>query len=204
MYFVVRDGRYHDMTNFTFRQFMEGLAPNDLPEPRPTMGDWKNHLSTLFPEVRLKTYLEMRGADGGPWRRLCRAAGASGSGCSTTRRRSTRRRSSIATGRRRSGRRCATPCRRRRSPRHSATRTVLDIASEVVGARARGAEAARRCRQRLARRDRPISARWRRRWRSAARRRRTCSGNTRRAGAARSSRSSRNRSTEAVTVTTAR
>jgi glutamate--cysteine ligase len=70
MYFVVRDGRYHDMTNFTFRQFMEGVAPNDLPSPRPTMGDWKNHLSTLFPEVRLKTYLEMRGADGGPWRRL--------------------------------------------------------------------------------------------------------------------------------------
>ena len=70
MYFVVRDGRYHDMTNFTFRQFMEGLAPNDLPDPQPTMGDWKNHLSTLFPEVRLKTYLEMRGADGGPWRRL--------------------------------------------------------------------------------------------------------------------------------------
>ena len=71
MYFVVRNGRYHDMTSFTFRQFMAGLAPNDLPEPRPTMGDWKNHLSTLFPEVRLKTYLEMRGADGGPWRRLC-------------------------------------------------------------------------------------------------------------------------------------
>jgi glutamate--cysteine ligase len=70
MYFVVRDGRYHRMTNFTFRQFMEGLAPNDLPDPYPTMGDWKNHLSTLFPEVRLKTYLEMRGADGGPWRRL--------------------------------------------------------------------------------------------------------------------------------------
>ncbi len=70
MYFVVRDGRYHPMTNFTFRQFMEGLAPNDLPDPQPTMGDWKNHLSTLFPEVRLKTYLEMRGADGGPWRRL--------------------------------------------------------------------------------------------------------------------------------------
>jgi glutamate--cysteine ligase len=50
---------------------MRGLAPNDLPDPQPTMGDWKNHLSTLFPEVRLKTYLEMRGADGGPWRRLC-------------------------------------------------------------------------------------------------------------------------------------
>lgn len=70
MYFIVRHHRYHDMTNFTFRQFMDGMAPNDLPDPRPTMGDWKNHLSTLFPEVRLKTYLEMRGADGGPWRRL--------------------------------------------------------------------------------------------------------------------------------------
>jgi len=70
MYFVVRNGRYHNMTSFTFRQFMEGQAPDDLPEPTPTMGDWKNHLSTLFPEVRLKTYLEMRGADGGPWRRL--------------------------------------------------------------------------------------------------------------------------------------
>jgi glutamate--cysteine ligase len=71
MYFVVRNGRYHDMTAYTFRQFMNGAAPADLPEPAPTMGDWKNHLSTLFPEVRLKTYLEMRGADGGPWRRLC-------------------------------------------------------------------------------------------------------------------------------------
>jgi glutamate--cysteine ligase len=71
MYFVVRDGRYHDMTAFTFRHFLDGKHPDDLPEPEPTMGDWKNHLSTLFPEVRLKTYLEMRGADGGPWRRLC-------------------------------------------------------------------------------------------------------------------------------------
>ena len=70
MYFVVRNGRYHEMTNFSFRRFIEGMAPNDLPDPQPTMGDWKNHLSTLFPEVRLKTYLEMRGADGGPWRRL--------------------------------------------------------------------------------------------------------------------------------------
>jgi len=70
MYFVVRNGRYHEMTNFSFRKFMDGMTPNDLPDPEPTMGDWKNHLSTLFPEVRLKTYLEMRGADGGPWRRL--------------------------------------------------------------------------------------------------------------------------------------
>jgi glutamate--cysteine ligase len=71
MYFVVRHGRYHAMTAYTFRQFMDGRAPDDLPNPAPTMGDWKNHLSTLFPDVRLKTYLEMRGADGGPWRRLC-------------------------------------------------------------------------------------------------------------------------------------
>jgi glutamate--cysteine ligase len=35
------------------------------------MGDWTNHLSTLFPDVRLKRFLEMRGADGGPWRRIC-------------------------------------------------------------------------------------------------------------------------------------
>ena len=71
MYFVTRDGRYRDMTDYTFRQFMDGRRPADLSDPEPTMGDWKNHLSTLFPEVRLKTYLEMRGADGGPWRRLC-------------------------------------------------------------------------------------------------------------------------------------
>jgi glutamate--cysteine ligase len=71
MYFVVRDGRYHDMTAHTFRHFLGGKHPDGLPQPEPTMGDWKNHLSTLFPEVRLKTYLEMRGADGGPWRRLC-------------------------------------------------------------------------------------------------------------------------------------
>ena len=70
MYFAVRGHRYHNMTNFTFRQFLDRTAPNDLPDPQPTMGDWKNHLSTLFPEVRMKTYLEMRGADGGPWRRL--------------------------------------------------------------------------------------------------------------------------------------
>ncbi len=71
MYFVVRDGRYCDMTRHTFRQFMAGEAPDDLPDRTPTMGDWQNHLSTLFPEVRLKSFLEMRGADGGPWRRIC-------------------------------------------------------------------------------------------------------------------------------------
>lgn len=71
MYFVIRDGRYHDMTHMTFRQFMEGDARNELPDGLPTMGDWANHLSTVFPDVRLKRFLEMRGADGGPWRRIC-------------------------------------------------------------------------------------------------------------------------------------
>jgi glutamate--cysteine ligase len=71
MYFVIRDGRYHDMTHMTFRQFMGGSAHNHVPDGVPTIGDWANHLSTLFPDVRLKRFLEMRGADGGPWRRIC-------------------------------------------------------------------------------------------------------------------------------------
>ncbi|CDX54393.1 Glutamate--cysteine ligase B, chloroplastic [Mesorhizobium plurifarium] len=71
MYFVIRDGHYHDMTRYTFRQFMAGAARNEVPDGLPTMGDWANHLSTLFPDVRLKRFLEMRGADGGPWRRIC-------------------------------------------------------------------------------------------------------------------------------------
>ncbi len=71
MYFVVRDGRYHDCTHVTFRQFMEGALKGEIADWEPTMGDWTNHLSTLFPDVRLKRFLEMRGADGGPWRRIC-------------------------------------------------------------------------------------------------------------------------------------
>jgi glutamate--cysteine ligase len=71
MYFVIRDGRYHDMTHMTFRQFMDGAARNEVTDGMPTIGDWANHLSTLFPDVRLKRFLEMRGADGGPWRRIC-------------------------------------------------------------------------------------------------------------------------------------
>jgi len=71
MYFVVRDGRYHDCTHVTFRQFMNGALKGEIADWQPTMGDWTNHLSTLFPDVRLKRFLEMRGADGGPWRRIC-------------------------------------------------------------------------------------------------------------------------------------
>ncbi|MDW5314114.1 glutamate--cysteine ligase [Rhizobium sp. PL01] len=71
MYFVVRDGKYHDCTHVTFRQFMNGALKGELADWEPNMGDWTNHLSTLFPDVRLKRFLEMRGADGGPWRRIC-------------------------------------------------------------------------------------------------------------------------------------
>jgi len=67
MYFIIRDGRYRDCTHITFRQFLEGA----LKDVEPNMGDWTNHLSTLFPDVRMKRFLEMRGADGGPWRRIC-------------------------------------------------------------------------------------------------------------------------------------
>ncbi|TPW27392.1 glutamate--cysteine ligase [Pararhizobium mangrovi] len=71
MYFILREGEYRDCTDVTFRQFMDGALEGDVPDARPTMGDWTNHLSTLFPDVRLKRFLEMRGADGGPWRNIC-------------------------------------------------------------------------------------------------------------------------------------
>ncbi len=65
MYFVKRGDVYHDVAGASFRDLLEGRLPQ-LPGERATMSDWANHLSTIFPEVRLKTYLEMRGADAGP------------------------------------------------------------------------------------------------------------------------------------------
>jgi glutamate--cysteine ligase len=73
MYFVKRDGRYHDATGLSFRDFIKGELPG-WPGDRATIKDWNEHLSTIFPEVRLKTYLEMRGADTGPQPRLCALA----------------------------------------------------------------------------------------------------------------------------------
>ena len=70
MYFVYRDGRYIDASGKSFRDFMQGKLP-ELPGETPTLDDWSDHLTTLFPEVRLKRFLEMRGADGGPWQRIC-------------------------------------------------------------------------------------------------------------------------------------
>ena len=70
MYFVRRGGDYIDASGQSFRDFMKGDLPA-LPGETPTMDDWEDHLSTAFPEVRLKKFLEMRGADGGPWARIC-------------------------------------------------------------------------------------------------------------------------------------
>ena len=70
MYFVYRDGRYIDASGQSFRDFLDGRLPA-LPGEVPTITDWDDHLTTLFPEVRMKRFLEMRGADGGPWRSLC-------------------------------------------------------------------------------------------------------------------------------------
>ena len=70
MYFVKRGDTYHDVAGASFRDLMAGTLAQ-LPGERATLSDWKNHLSTLFPEVRLKNYIEMRGADGGPGRRIC-------------------------------------------------------------------------------------------------------------------------------------
>jgi glutamate--cysteine ligase len=70
MYFVYRDGRYLDASGQSFKDFLAGRLPA-LPGERPALSDWADHLTTLFPEVRLKRYLEMRGADAGSWRSLC-------------------------------------------------------------------------------------------------------------------------------------
>ncbi len=70
MYFVYREGKYIDAAGLSFRDFLKGEL-SVLPGEKPTLDDWTDHLSTAFPEVRLKTFLEMRGADGGPWNRIC-------------------------------------------------------------------------------------------------------------------------------------
>jgi glutamate--cysteine ligase len=70
MYFVYRDGNYIDALGQSFRDFLKGELPA-LPGEKPTLSDWADHLTTTFPEARIKQFMEMRGADGGPWRRLC-------------------------------------------------------------------------------------------------------------------------------------
>jgi glutamate--cysteine ligase len=70
MYFVYRDGKYIDAAGQNFRDFLAGKLPA-LPGETPLLSDWNDHLSTAFPEVRLKSFLEMRGSDGGRWNKIC-------------------------------------------------------------------------------------------------------------------------------------
>jgi glutamate--cysteine ligase len=70
MYFVYREGKYIDVAGESFRAFLDGKLPQ-LAGEKPRMADFVDHLSTIFPEVRLKSFLEMRGADGGRWGRIC-------------------------------------------------------------------------------------------------------------------------------------
>ncbi len=70
MYFVYRNGKYIDAAGQSFRDFLGGKLPA-LPGETARIGDWEDHITTAFPEVRLKTFLEMRGADAGPWKRIC-------------------------------------------------------------------------------------------------------------------------------------
>ena len=70
MYFVYRDGKYIDVAGRSFRDFLEHKIP-EVKHIEPQMSDWADHMTTIFPEVRLKRFLEMRGADGGTWRRIC-------------------------------------------------------------------------------------------------------------------------------------
>jgi glutamate--cysteine ligase len=65
MYFVKRGETYHDVAGASFRDLLNGKL-TQLPGEHATLSDWANHLTTIFPEVRLKRYLEMRGADAGP------------------------------------------------------------------------------------------------------------------------------------------
>jgi glutamate--cysteine ligase len=70
MYFVMREGKYLNTAGESFRNFLDGKLPQ-LPGEKPTLKDWADHLTTIFPEVRLKKYLEMRGADSGLQDKLC-------------------------------------------------------------------------------------------------------------------------------------
>ena len=70
MYFVYRDGKYIDVAGKSFRDFLERKIP-EVKDITPMMSDWADHMTTIFPEVRLKSFLEVRGADGGQWRRIC-------------------------------------------------------------------------------------------------------------------------------------
>jgi glutamate--cysteine ligase len=70
MYFVQREGSFINALGMSFRDFLHGRLPA-LPGEKPTAADWEDHLTTLFPEARVKRFIEMRGADAGSWQSLC-------------------------------------------------------------------------------------------------------------------------------------
>ncbi len=70
MYFIYDNGKYHDVAGKSFSKFMDGKLEG-FEGKFPSLSDWEDHVTVAFPEVRLKQYLEMRGADGGPWNRIC-------------------------------------------------------------------------------------------------------------------------------------
>ena len=137
MYFVKHGADYVDASGQSFRDLMAGKLPA-LPGERATISDWANHISSIFPEVRLKRYLEMRGSDGGPWRRLP-ALPAFWAGISL-RRRLPRCRVGYREGldRAKSGRNCATRCRASASRRRSAAAACSKSRASVSRWRAPG------------------------------------------------------------------
>ena len=137
MYFVKRGDKYIDVAGKSFRDLLAGKL-DALPGERATISDWANHISTIFPEVRLKRYLEMRGADSGPWRRLPALRRLLGR--HPLRRRLARRRLGPGQGleRARSARSCATTCRSSASRRRSAIATCSVLPRIRSGCRERG------------------------------------------------------------------
>ena len=71
MYFIYRDGQYLDVAGKSFRKFMNSEYSDEFFGHTASMLDFEDHITTIFPDVRLKGYLEMRGADGGPWSIIC-------------------------------------------------------------------------------------------------------------------------------------
>ena len=137
LYFVKRGDVYHDVAGASFRDLLEGRLAA-LPGERATISDWANHLSTIFPEVRLKRYLEMRGADVGPPERILRAGGADGRSLLRSRRARRRGRTRARLDRRGAPEPCATTFRASAWRRGSAARACARSRARRWRSRAAG------------------------------------------------------------------